>query len=151
MQILTLGLNHHTAPLSLREKVSFSADTLREALLDLRGRLNRLLPESAILSTCNRLELYAVAHTPTFDGLLDFLSETSGQPRGMFEPFVARRVDDHNTGRSKWTSRYGPWELVWQRGPMSMTEARKLENRLKRQRGWRGFFALTGLRPVMGA
>lgn len=58
MQILTLGLNHQTAPLALREKVSFPADTLREALLDLRGRLERLLPESAILSTCNRTEIY---------------------------------------------------------------------------------------------
>jgi glutamyl-tRNA reductase len=58
MQILTLGLNHQTAPLSLREKVSFPADTLRGALLDLRGRLERLLPESAILSTCNRTEIY---------------------------------------------------------------------------------------------
>ena len=57
MQILTLGLNHQTAPLALREKVSFPADTLREALLDLRGRLERLLPESAILSTCNRTEI----------------------------------------------------------------------------------------------
>jgi glutamyl-tRNA reductase len=58
MQILTLGLNHQTAPLSLREKVSFPADTLRGALVDLRGRLERLLPESAILSTCNRTEIY---------------------------------------------------------------------------------------------
>jgi len=58
MQILTLGLNHQTAPLALREKVSFPADTLREALVDLRGRLERLLPESAILSTCNRTEIY---------------------------------------------------------------------------------------------
>lgn len=58
MQILTLGLNHHTAPLTLREKVSFPSDTLREALGDLRGRLQQLLPESAILSTCNRTEIY---------------------------------------------------------------------------------------------
>ncbi len=58
MQILTLGLNHQTAPLALREKVSFPGDTLRDALNDLRGRLARLLPESAILSTCNRTEIY---------------------------------------------------------------------------------------------
>ena len=58
---------------------------------------------------------------------------------------VARRVTEHNAGQSKWTSKFGPWELVWQQGPISLTEARKLENRLKRQRGGRGFFALTGL------
>jgi glutamyl-tRNA reductase len=58
MQILTLGLNHQTAPLTLREKVSFPSDTLRDALGDLRSRLQQLLPESAILSTCNRTEIY---------------------------------------------------------------------------------------------
>jgi predicted GIY-YIG superfamily endonuclease len=63
---------------------------------------------------------------------------------------VARRLRDHNTGVSKWTRKFGPWRLVWQKGPMSLTEARKLENRLKRQRGGRGFFALTGLQSSHG-
>ncbi len=64
---------------------------------------------------------------------------------------VARRVSEHNTGQSKWTSKFGPWEVVWQRAPMPLTEARKLENRLKRQRGGRGFFALTGLCSSSGS
>ena len=58
---------------------------------------------------------------------------------------MERRLADHNGGRSKWTSKFGPWEIIWRQGPMTLTEARKLENRLKRQRGGRGFFALTGL------
>ena len=65
MQILTLGLNHQTAPLTLREKVSFPSDTLRDALGDLRTRLQRLLPESAILSTCNRTEIYCATPAAT--------------------------------------------------------------------------------------
>jgi glutamyl-tRNA reductase len=77
MQILTLGLNHQTAPLELREKVSFPGDTLRTALADLRGRLERLLPESAILSTCNRTEIYCA--TPEAararGALVDWLGE----------------------------------------------------------------------------
>jgi glutamyl-tRNA reductase len=53
--IFTLGLNHQTAPLSVREKVVFHVERMSEAL----GEAKRLLaPEAAILSTCNRTELY---------------------------------------------------------------------------------------------
>ncbi len=55
MTIFALGLNHHTAPLMMREKVVFQVERLSEAL----GEAKRLLaPEAAILSTCNRTELY---------------------------------------------------------------------------------------------
>ena len=55
MSIVTLGLNHHTAPLGVRERVVFHVERLGEAL----GEAKRLLaPEAAILSTCNRTELY---------------------------------------------------------------------------------------------
>ena len=64
MQLLTLGLNHTTAPLSLREKVAFPGDALRDALADLRRHLRTLIPETAILSTCNRTELYCAVHEP---------------------------------------------------------------------------------------
>ena len=55
---------------------------------------------------------------------------------------VARRLNDHNTGQSKWTKKFTPWELVWQQGPMSLTEARKLENLMKRQKGGDGILRL---------
>jgi glutamyl-tRNA reductase len=55
MAIVTFGLNHHTAPLGVRERVVFHVERLGEAL----GEAKRLLaPEAAILSTCNRTELY---------------------------------------------------------------------------------------------
>jgi glutamyl-tRNA reductase len=55
MTIFALGLNHQTAPLPVREKVVFQVERLGEAL----GEAKRLLaPEAAILSTCNRTELY---------------------------------------------------------------------------------------------
>lgn len=59
MSLFVLGINHQTAPVSLRERVAFSADTVPAALDALRA-----LPqvhEVALLSTCNRTELYAVA------------------------------------------------------------------------------------------
>jgi predicted GIY-YIG superfamily endonuclease len=58
---------------------------------------------------------------------------------------VSERLTQHNSGISTWTRGRGPWQIVWT-GPMSsLTEARKLENLLKRQKGGAGFFRLTGL------
>jgi len=37
-----------------------------------------------------------------------------------------------------------PWALVWHRGPMTLREAKKMENALKRQRGSVGFYCMTG-------
>ena len=58
---------------------------------------------------------------------------------------VGRRLQQHNTGVSKWTKKHRPWTLVWQQGPMKLGEARKLENLLKRQKGGNGFYTPTGL------
>src|SRR5690606_42046423 len=58
MSIHVLGLNHQTAPVSLRERVAFSGDATVAALAALRA-LPRV-HEAALLSTCNRTEIYAV-------------------------------------------------------------------------------------------
>jgi putative endonuclease len=58
---------------------------------------------------------------------------------------VLRRLDDHNSGKSRWTKSRGPWELVWQSRPLSLSEARKLENLLKRQKGGAGLAPLLAL------
>jgi putative endonuclease len=59
----------------------------------------------------------------------------------------ANRLLQHNSGVSQWTRNRGPWRLVWQSESMTLTDARKLENQLKRQKGGRGFYQLTGLVP----
>lgn len=56
MSIVTLGFNHVTAPVELRERVAFPPQQLPEALRDMRSDLD--VPEVAILSTCNRTEVY---------------------------------------------------------------------------------------------
>src|SRR5919201_2271625 len=58
MSLFALGLNHHTAPLAVRERVVFHVERLREALAELK---RGLAGEAAILSTCNRTELYVAA------------------------------------------------------------------------------------------
>ena len=59
MTLWVLGLNHQTAPVELRERLAFNADALPGALASLRALPG--VEEAALLSTCNRTELYAVA------------------------------------------------------------------------------------------
>lgn len=56
MSLFALGINHKTAPIKVREKISFSPDTLNGALNELVNAPD--INEAAILSTCNRTELY---------------------------------------------------------------------------------------------
>jgi len=53
--LYAVGLNHQTAPLAVRERVVFHVERLREALAEIK---REMLPEAAILSTCNRTEIY---------------------------------------------------------------------------------------------
>jgi len=62
MQLYALGLNHHTAPLTIRERVAFQPERLDDALHDLTHA--RTVREAAILSTCNRTELYFATEQP---------------------------------------------------------------------------------------
>ena len=48
------------------------------------------------------------------------------------------RLLEHNSGISRWTKGKGPWTIVWTSNPMNLSEARKLENKLKRQKGGLG-------------
>ena len=88
MTLYVLGINHQTAPVSLRERVAFSADAVPAALQALRA-----LPcvhEAALLSTCNRTELYAVAD----DGqvLADWLA-THPLDAGDLHAYLYRHAD----------------------------------------------------------
>ncbi|WP_100641781.1 glutamyl-tRNA reductase [Alteromonas facilis] len=59
MTLIALGINHKTAPVALREKVAFNADSLVQALLSLKEK--KQAKEAVIVSTCNRTEIYALA------------------------------------------------------------------------------------------
>ena len=81
MSVLALGLNHATAPLDLRGRFAFSTEQLVPALQAFRARMLRA-PEAALVSTCNRTELY-VADDPAHAGALvgpafDWLAEIGG-------------------------------------------------------------------------
>ena len=57
---------------------------------------------------------------------------------------LEQRIIDHNNGISKWTNYRGPWKLVWSQACASISEARKLENKLKRQGRGSGFYRMIG-------
>ena len=82
MALLTLGLNHNTAPVALREKLAFpTKEAIGAALSDLRGHLRSLAPEAAILSTCNRTEIYCKTDAPDEAG--QALTEWIGRHKGV--------------------------------------------------------------------
>jgi putative endonuclease len=64
---------------------------------------------------------------------------------------VQIRLQQHNQGISKWTRHRGPWSLIWISELLSLSDARKLENRLKRQKGGVGFRFLTGRQSLSGS
>jgi putative endonuclease len=58
---------------------------------------------------------------------------------------VSVRLREHNSGVSRWTRAKGPWQLVWTSEFLCLSEARKLENKLKRQGRGSGFYSMTGI------
>ncbi|MDQ3617909.1 MAG: glutamyl-tRNA reductase [Pseudomonadota bacterium] len=89
MSLFVLGINHQTAPVSLRERVAFSADAMPAALAALRAL--PAVSEVALLSTCNRTELYAMADD---DGraLADWLANHPDDA-GDLHAYLYRHVD----------------------------------------------------------
>ncbi|MBI4756827.1 MAG: glutamyl-tRNA reductase [Betaproteobacteria bacterium] len=84
MQLFALGINHHTAPLAVREQVAFPADGLPQALNDLISA--KPVREAAILSTCNRTELYCATEAP--QQAADWLAEYHRLPPHNIAPFL---------------------------------------------------------------
>lgn len=84
MQLFTFGLNHHTAPVKIREQVAFPAENLETALSDLVR--NPAVQEAAILSTCNRTEIYCNADHP--DTVTNWLADYHRLPPQKITPYL---------------------------------------------------------------
>jgi glutamyl-tRNA reductase len=89
-QLLVLGINHQTAPVAVRERVAFAQDALPAALAALKA-----LPqvhEVALLSTCNRTELYAAADEGGEAVLAHWLATHPGDADGL-HAYLYRHAD----------------------------------------------------------
>lgn len=94
MHILCLGLNHQTTSLGLRERLVFSEDATRAALSRLGcGAGIGTLAETVILSTCNRIEIYAVSSRKSFSELEAFLLDARGIPVNDLHPHLYHHTD----------------------------------------------------------
>lgn len=90
MSVLALGLNHTTAPLDLRGRLAFAPQSVAPALQDYRDRFGRSLPEAALVSTCNRTELYVAADLAATNELvrpsIDWLAAHAGIDGAQLQP-----------------------------------------------------------------
>ena len=84
--LLTLGINHKTAPVEIREKVAFAAENLERALKELISQ--EAVNEAAILSPCNRTELYCSLSRADRDILINWISHFHHLQHDDIEPYV---------------------------------------------------------------
>ncbi len=94
MSILVIGVNHRTGPIDLLERVSLSGDALAKAVTGLVSRTN--IREAAVLSTCNRTEVYAVAERfhGAYADIRDFFCELGGLQPDDLHPHLYSQHDD---------------------------------------------------------
>ncbi len=91
MTLLALGINHTTAPVTIRERLAFPSEQLREllqGLIKLPGVL-----EATILSTCNRTELYCHTEASDHQLLIDWLAQKRDLPPQEFTPYLYIHTD----------------------------------------------------------
>jgi glutamyl-tRNA reductase len=88
MHIAVVGLSHRTAPVELRERLSIPEQTMEASLQQLRSDDQVL--EASILSTCNRLEIYALLRHPEqgITAVGSFLSQVSGLALDQLTPHL---------------------------------------------------------------
>ncbi len=86
MTLLALGINYNTAPVSIRERLAFSADILHNALQDLLcvNEIN----EAAILSTCNRTEFYCSTQSDNQNILIDWIVQNKQLTPNDLTPYL---------------------------------------------------------------
>lgn len=91
--LFTLGVNHKSAPVGIRERIVFAPDRMDEALTGLKR--NTPVDEAAILSTCNRTEIYfrSEAHQPE-TRVLQWLGDFHRLKPGEIQPYVYRHCQD---------------------------------------------------------
>jgi glutamyl-tRNA reductase len=89
VRLVAIGISHHTAPVELREKLAMSPERMREVLASLReAGLGR---EGLLLSTCNRVELYAVPEASVgTDRLAEWLADRAGTALRTVESHLYR-------------------------------------------------------------
>jgi len=91
MHLLAFGINHHTAPVAIREKAAFAADKLIGALHEVTGSGGA--SEATIVSTCNRTELYCGLDDLQNDQIIEWFCHYHHLNRSDIHPYLYRHPD----------------------------------------------------------
>lgn len=94
LDVLTFGLNHHSAPVSVRERVSMSGDLIRPALDGLRSAFGSSMKEATILSTCNRTEIYMAATLNVSEHIPNWLADFNSLDQNLIRPHLYQYNQD---------------------------------------------------------
>jgi glutamyl-tRNA reductase len=86
MTLLAVGINYNTAPVSIRERLAFPAETLKPSLQALWQMKD--ISEAAILSTCNRTEFYCTSNTENQKILIDWVAQCKKIDSIDFLPYL---------------------------------------------------------------
>ena len=92
MALLSLGINHQTAPVDIREKVAFAPGQMMQALHELLDM--PAINESVIVSTCNRTEIYCDSSSDNSEAITQWLSGYHGIKDHSLEPYIYRHSDE---------------------------------------------------------
>jgi len=91
MTLLAVGINYNTAPVSIRERLSFPAEILESSLQELWSI--KEINEAAILSTCNRTEFYCTATTANKQVLINWVAQSKQISAADFTPYLYCHTD----------------------------------------------------------
>lgn len=100
MELLLIGLSHKTAPVEIRERLDFSPNVLRSVLTHFDTNHTKAhlqdVREGVILSTCNRVEVYALVANPDIarKSIIKLLSRASGIPPERFSNYLYIQHDE---------------------------------------------------------
>ena len=86
MHVVSIGLNHTTAPVEVRERAAVAAEHLDDALIDISKRTG--IEEATILSTCNRTEVYCQIPETNIQVVSDWLCDFHELPKNDVAPFL---------------------------------------------------------------
>jgi glutamyl-tRNA reductase len=93
MTLIAYGINHSTAPIEVREKVSFGNDIVTDALNELKHQNG--VHEAAILSTCNRTEIYCSVDQQNNHNPVEWLHNFHGMKQDQLQPFLYKHPDQN--------------------------------------------------------
>jgi len=94
MTLLAVGINYNTAPVAIRERLAFPAETLESSLKTLWN--SHKISGAAILSTCNRTEFYCQSETDNSNSLIEWIADTKDISPNDFTPYLYSHSDSQS-------------------------------------------------------